>query len=245
MDRVAPTGPGEPCTGDGPAMTISRQDPNRRRLFAASAAAVWIAAGLGYIILEAIAAAGFRYHYSYAHNVISDLGVTSRGMFQGHTIDSPLAYLMNTAFCLQGSLFLVGAILMVRAFENRRGALFLALAATNAVGNFLVATVHSGPIAQADGTNWVHDTGALLAIVGGNAAILAGSSIVRNVSGPLYRGVSVGLAVLGLLSFMLLVIGSKIAAINVLPPAVWERCSVYSIIAWQMFTAAYLLTRGS
>jgi hypothetical protein len=133
---------------------------------------------------------------------------------------------------------------MVRAFANRGGALFLTLAATNAVGNFLVATVHSGPIAQADGTTWVHDTGALLAIVGGNAAILAGSSIVRNVSGPWYRGVSVGLAVLGLLSFMLFVIGLKIAAINVLPPAVWERCSVYSIIAWQMFTAAYLLTRG-
>jgi hypothetical protein len=50
--------------------------------------------------------------------------------------------------------------------------------------------------------------------------------------------------VLGLLSFMLFVIGLKIAAINVLPPAVWERCSVYSIIAWQMFTGAYLLTRG-
>lgn len=225
-------------------MTISTQDPNRRRLFAASAAAVWIAAGLGYILLEAIAAAGFRHHYSYAHNLISDLGVTSRGMFQGRTIDSPLAYLMNTAFYLQGSLFLVGALLMVRAFENRRGALFLTLAATNAVGNFLVATVHSGPIAQADGTTWVHDTGALLAIVGGNAAILAGSSIVRNVSAPWYRGVSVGLAVLGLLSFMLLVIGLKIAAINVLPPAVCERCSVYSIIAWQMFTAAHLLVRG-
>jgi hypothetical protein len=44
---------------------------------------------------------------------------------------------------------------------------------------------------------------------------------------------------------MLLVIGLKIAAINVLPAAVWERCSVYSITAWQMFTAAHLLTRGS
>src|ERR1700759_4861673 len=76
--------------GDGAAMTISTQDPNRRRLFATSAAAVWIAAGLGYLILEAIAAVAFRHHYSYAHNFISDLGVTSRGMFQGRMIDSPL-----------------------------------------------------------------------------------------------------------------------------------------------------------
>ncbi len=108
-------------------MTISTQDANRRRLFAASAAAVWIAAGLGYIILEAIAAARFRYHYSYAHDFISDLGITSRGMFQGHTIDSPLAYLMNTAFCLQGALFLVGAVLIVRALEAQWAGLFLAL----------------------------------------------------------------------------------------------------------------------
>lgn len=227
------------------AMTISTQDQNRRRLSAAIAAAAWIAAGLGYLILEAVAAAGFRHHYSYAHNFISDLGVTSRGMFQGHMIDSPLAYLMNTAFYLQGTLFLVGALFMVRAFGTHQAELFVTLAATNAVGNILVAAVHSGPNAQTDGTTWVHDTGALLAIIGGNAAILVGSSIVPNLSGrPWYRGVSAGLGVVGLLSFILLVIESKIAAIDIVPPAVWERCSVYSIIAWQMFTAAYLLTRS-
>jgi hypothetical protein len=175
-------------------MTISTESPNRRRLLATSAAGVWIAAGLGYLILEATAAAGFRHHYSYAHNFISDLGVTSGGM-------SPLAYLMNAAFYLQGTLFLAGAVLIVLAFETHKAALFLTLAATNAVGNFLVATVHSGPIAQANGTSWVHATGAVLAILGGNAAILAGSFTVRNVSGPRYRGVSTGLALLGLLSF--------------------------------------------
>ena len=161
-------------------MTISTQDANRRRLFATSAAAVWIAAGLGYVILEAIAAAGFRNPYSYAHNFISDLGITSRGMFQGRMIDSSLACLMNTAFCLQGALFLVGAVLIVRALEAQWAGLFLTLAAANAVGNIVVATFHSGPAAHADGTIWVHQTGALLAIVGGNAAILVGSSIVRH-----------------------------------------------------------------
>ena len=204
---------------------------------------MWISAGLGYVALEAIAAAGFRPPYSYTHNFISDLGVTSRGMSQGRMINSPLAYLMNTAFCLQGTLFLVGAILIVLALETRTAALFLSLAATNTIGNFLIAAVHSGPIAQADGTGWVHDTGAVLAIVGGNAAILAGSSIVNNVSGPWYRGVSVGLAVLGLLGFILLVIELKIETISILPPAVWERLSVYSIITWQIFTATCLLSR--
>ena len=166
-------------------------------------------------------------------------------MFQGPTIDSPLAYLMNTAFCLQGILFLVGAVLIVAAFKIHRGGLFLTLAATNAVGNILVATVHSGPLAQANGTTWLHDTGALLAIVGGNAAILAGSPIVGNVKRPpWYRGVSAGLAVLGLLSFTMLVIDSNIEARNIQLAGLWERCSVYTIIAWQMLTAAFLLSRS-
>lgn len=226
-------------------LRISTQDTNRRRLYATSAASVWIAAGLGYLILEAIAAAGFRPHYSYAHNFISDLGVTSGGIARGRPFESPLAHLMNTAFYLQGTLFLVSAILIVRVVETHRAALFLTLAAMNTIGNFLVATMHSGPVAQADGTSWVHATGALLAIVGGNTAILAGTFVLRSVSGPWYRRVSIGLAVVGLLSFVLLVIGFEIAAVNILPPAVWERGSVYSITAWQLFSAAYLLTRST
>jgi hypothetical membrane protein len=206
----------------------------RRRACAVGAAIAWISGGLFYLIVEAIAAVSFRHHYSYAHNFISDLGAPS--------VDSPLAYLMNTAFCVQGTLFLVGAILSVRAFETRKPRLFLTLAAENAVGNILIATFHSGSAARADGTVWVHAIGALLAIAGGNAAILAGTSVV---GGPKwYRLVSAGLAALGLLSFMMLVINLNTAVTGILPPAVWERCSVYSIIAWQIVTAILCYTRS-
>jgi hypothetical membrane protein len=205
-----------------------------RRVYAVTAAAVWIAAGVGYLTLEATAAAGFRSHYSYAHDFISDLG----------EIGSPRAYLMNTAFCVQGILFLVGAVLIHRAFESFKAGWFLTLAATNAVGNVLVAIIHSGPSARVDGTLWLHVAGALLAIAGGNAAILAGSSVLRNAGWPpWYREVSVGLAAFGLLSLTALVVESKVATLETLPPAAWERCSVYSIIGWQMFTAAGLLAR--
>ena len=185
-----------------------------------------LSAGLAYLTLEAIAAAAFRPRYSYARNFISDLGMPSD--------DSPLAWLMNTAFCVQGTLFLVGAILTVRAVEARKAGLFLTLAAANAVGNLLIATFHSGPVAA---TAWVHAIGAVLAIVGGNAAILAGSRIVSG----WHRRVSVALGAFGLLSFVLFVIELK--ASSVLPLGVWERCSVYSITAWQLFTAAWLLSR--
>ena len=194
-----------------------------------SAAVAWLSAGLGYLTLEGIAAAAFRPHYSYAHNFISDLGIPSG--------NSPLAWLMNIAFCLQGTLFLVGAILTVRAVEARKARLFVTLAAANAVGNLLIAGFHSGPASHANGTAGVHAIGAVLAIVGGNAAILVGSRTL----GGWHRSVSVALGAFGLLSFALFVIEQK--ASGSLPLGILERCSVYSITAWQLFTAAWLLSR--
>jgi hypothetical membrane protein len=208
---------------------------DRRRLWATGAAAAWLVAALGYLIMEAVAVAG-RPDYSYGRNFISDLGVPSA---------SPLAWVMNTAFCLQGTFFLLGAALIAVAFGSRQAGMFLVFAAMNAVGNITVAAVHSGPIAHADGTIWLHETGALLAIVGGNAAIMAGAFVVGRLDGPRwYRRLSVGIGALGLFSFLMLVLEMKGAPPHAPPPAVWERASVYSIIAGQMITAAHLLIRN-
>lgn len=186
------------------------------------AAVAWIIGPLAYLTLEAVAAAAFP-HYSYGENFISDLGVTA----------SPRALLMNTAFSVQGTLFLLGAILTIRAFEKRSARLFLTLATANAVGNLLIAVFHSGP----SPTAWVHATGAVLAIVGGNAAILAGSTII----GGGHRAVSVALGVFGLVSFVVFVFASQNPGVG--PLGVWERCSVYSITAWELFTGAWVLSR--
>lgn len=191
---------------------------NRRRV---GAAVAWSSAGLAYLTLEGIAAAAFQPHYSYARNFISDLGVPGD--------HSPLAWLMNLGFCVQGTLFLVSAALTA----PREARLFLSLVTANAIGNVLIAIFHSGP----SPTAWVHAIGAVLAIVCGNAAILAGSRIVSG----WHRKVSVALGAFGLLSFVLFVIELK--ASSALPLGVWERCSVYSITAWQLLTAAWLLNR--
>jgi hypothetical membrane protein len=200
-----------------------------------SAAMAWLVAAAGYLALEAVAACGTWPHYSYTRDYISDLGIPSA---------SPWAYLMNTAFGLQGTLFLLGAILVVTA-AGQPARWFVALVAANAIGNIAVAIVHSGPAAHANGTIWVHEAGAVLAIVGGNAAIVAGSAVVGSQGPRWYRTVSVGLGVPGLLSFVVLVLDMTIKAIRVPPPAVWERASVYTIIAWQLLSAAYLLTRDA
>jgi hypothetical membrane protein len=170
------------------------------------AAVAWLAAGTVYLGSEAIAAASFPGSYSYVRNFISDLGVPSQ---------SPMAWVMNTGFCVQGALFVVGAVAI-------RAPWLTALTAVNFFGNLTIALFHSGSV--------THAVGAVLAIVGGNAAILAGASII----GGRHRAVSIGLGLLGLLSFALFTVALNGAV---------ERCSVYPITAWQLLTAAWLFSR--
>ena len=175
---------------------------------------VWCAGSFAYLAVEAVAAAAFRPRYSYIDNFVSDLGVPG--------LASPLAWLMNVGFFVNGVLFLAGAVAL------RKTGPFFGLAAMNALGNVLIAFFHSGSA--------VHAVGAVLAIVGGNAAILAGSSII----GGVHHKVSIGLGLFGLLSFALFVFDLKSGT---LPRGVVERCSVYSITVWQLLTAATILTR--
>jgi hypothetical membrane protein len=199
-------------------------------LATAAGTVLWFVAAVGYLLLEALAAAGFEPAYSYANNYVSDLGV------QGQPIDSPRAHLMRAAFFLQGILFLLGAFLMVRASDSLRSRLFLGLVAANAVGNIVVGTVHSGR---------VHVVGAALAIVGGNAAILVGAALVQTAGAHRwYRGVSKFLAALGILCLVMLRIDSVTQTVNMLPNGAWERGSIYSIIAWQLLTAAVVGAAG-
>ncbi|MHA7648620.1 DUF998 domain-containing protein [Mycobacterium sp. ML4] len=178
--------------------------------------ALW-AAGVGaYLILEAVAAAAYVPAYSYAHDYISDLG---RG--------GPRASLMHAAFYLQGSMFLLGALFMVRAHDHR-SRLFLGLVAANAVGNVLVGTVHSGT---------VHVIGAALALAGGNAAILAGAKLLV----PQLRWYRCGSTVIAALGFLCLAL--LVADPVPLPVGMRERGSAYSIFLWQLLTAALLVAR--
>jgi len=193
----------------------------------ARAAACWGVAAMGYLILEAVAA-GDRTGYSYSSDYISDLGVSS-----------PRAYLMHAAFYLQGTLFLFGALLIVGLPHARRAQLFLGLVAANAVGNIVIAIVHSGK---------VHVAGAALAIVCGNAAIVAGTAgtagagLLAPVGGRRwYRVLSRLIAALGFSCLAALILNSAAGRTVVLPDGAAERGSVYSIITWQLVSSVCLL----
>jgi hypothetical membrane protein len=191
-------------------------------------ALLWIVAAVAYFAAEAIAAEAIVPAYDYATDYISTLGAASV---------SPRSDLVNAAFFFQGAAFGIGAVLVAVGIRAGRAPWFLGFAAANAVGNVLVGAVSAQP---GGGPVW-HVVGAALAIVGGNAAVLAGSSLVRRAGGSRsYRSVSVALAVIGFGCLVALQIG---AAHAVLPVGVWERGSVYPIFVWQTLTGAYLIVR--
>jgi hypothetical membrane protein len=193
-------------------------------------ATIWLAAALVFFGCEAIAAS-VSPGYSYATNYISELGVPG---------SSRLAVVMNLGFWLQGTLFLVGAVLAIRFSATGRPRLFVVLVSMYALGDVLVATFHGNAAAAGNYTAaTLHWLGSLLAILGGNAAIIAGSSVVAGlVKMRWYRAVSVSLAVLGLLS--LLFVGGVVGQLN---PGLWERGAVYSIFLWQILSAVLLIAR--
>jgi hypothetical membrane protein len=210
---------------------MSRTGPRSRlnRLVAV----LWIGAALCYVTLEAIAASAIP-RYDYARDYISALGVPVR---------SPLAAAMNGAFLVQGIMFVSGALLVARIRDGRCRRPFLVFAAADAVGNIIVATVHSGSAPGASGWAWLHAVGAVLAIAGGNAAILTGSAYLAEFLGAnRYRVASVSLAGLGVLGLTMFALIAATDAGGVAPVGIFERAGVYPILAWQVYTAIALLS---
>jgi hypothetical protein len=218
-----------PCPTVGVVTTVKTNQSQLSRV----AAAVWIVAAVVYLVVEKIAADNVKGHYSYLHHYISALGVLDWGRF---------AYLMNGAFYLQGALLFVGAVLVTRA-SGRRGVLFIVFTAAATVGYFLVATVHGGsPLAEGHGMQW-HTSGALLVFIAGNLAVMPGSKIVARAVDARwwYRGVSVLIAAVGLAAWLMLA-NYNVWTFKYAPIGLVERVPVYSILAWQVFSAIVLLS---
>ena len=195
-------------------------------------AVLWLGAALGFLVLEAIAAAAVVPSYSY-DSYISALGVPAW---------SPLAAAMNAAFWIEGTLFLIGSLLVVRGSGSRLSWVFVFLVAADAVGNIAVAVDHGGSALATSGWWWLHGVGALVAMIGGNAAIVVGSLCIRKfVSGWWYRAVSFVLAFLGFVGITVLSGGLQTPGTAVAHPGAWERVTVYTILVWQIFTAVVLL----
>lgn len=208
-----------------------------------AAAACWIAAGVVYVVSEAVAAAAFP-GYSYATNYISDLGIPQVEMYGGRAIDSPLHVVMNTGFVLSGVAFVAAAILAVPVLGTAHRRTFLTLAVTHGIGIVLVGVVHSGQVNADNGWGAVHGIGAAMAIVGGNlTAIVAGLAARRSADLRHLGATCITLGAVGLLATLALVLDSGSTDVDVLADGVWERLAVYTVTAFELLIGATTLLR--
>ena len=213
-----------------------------RRSMRDVAGALLVAAGAVYLIAEGVTASAFSPPYSYARNYISDLGVAACGaIFDGRPICSPLHTVMDTGLILAATCFLAAAIVCARTLAGRWRCIFVALVATHAVGNSLVAIFPETAVA-AIGTPHFHLIGAVLAIIGGNVAILSAAPLAGALSLPaLNRRACIVMPVFGFAAFCALFVARSHAGTNILSDGTWERMSVYTITGWQILTGVSLL----
>jgi hypothetical membrane protein len=224
-------------------ITINNTVPQK---YLRAAGWVWLMSGIIYLLGEAIAAAAFEPTYSYARNYISDLGVSECGVIsEGRAICSPLHNLMNLNFVLHGLLFFTASTLIIKALKSLMVKyLFLALAGIHLAGNILIA-VFQGAAEEGSVTAQYHLIGAVLAIIGGNLAILI-SSLAKELDAPVVvRTLSRILPVLGFCGFVCLAVAQVYHTSIFFPNGVLERISVDTIMLWEITIGLWLIRTRS
>ncbi|KWX72135.1 hypothetical protein AMQ84_25970 [Paenibacillus riograndensis] len=182
-------------------------------------------AGVVYLLCEAISAyAWSNPSYQYAINYISDLGIPVVTQFMGRTINSPLYFVMNFGFFANGILFAIAYFMIMSALPTKRKMIGLAITVIYTIGIIMVGMF--------PGYDWwgepFHGLGAMLAIVGGNLAILCGGLMSHRIIPQKWVStLSVIFCIAGIISFALF-----LGINNNRYAAVFERMSVYTIMVW-------------
>lgn len=125
---------------------------------------VWVSSIQYFVVQAMVASAWKKPPYSWRLNAISDLGATGCGQFDGRMMCSPLHGLMNASLIGLGLAMAVGAALTFQTF--RRSRVGFGMMAAAGMGAVLVGLV---PL---DTVYWVHITGADLAFLLGNVALI-------------------------------------------------------------------------
>ncbi|WP_296879775.1 DUF998 domain-containing protein [uncultured Methanobrevibacter sp.] len=185
---------------------------------------VFIIGSLYYIIAEAISATFFNASLfnTYVFHTISELGIPNG--------NSPLFWLMNSAFVLIGLAVIFGNFYSFKDYLVKNRIVVLILTLVTGFGVIIVGLVHGGnPL-----TSGYHTLGAVMAILGGNALIVIISRSMQEFSD--YQKATLVLGIIGLAAFWVMFFSLG----NIFMP-VYERLSVYTLIVWIFLTGVYLL----
>lgn len=185
---------------------------------------VFIVGSLYYIVAEAISAAFFNSSFinTYIFHTISELGIPNA--------NSPLFWLMNSAFVLVGLTLIFGNFYKFKDFIIKNRILFYILTLISGIGVIIVGLIHGGnPL-----TSGYHTLGAIMAILGGNILLILISRSMDEFG--LYQKITLILGVFGFIVFWIMFFSIG----NIYMP-VYERLSVYTLIVWSFITGIYLL----
>ncbi len=184
---------------------------------------VFLVGSLYYLLAEAISATFFKASIfnTYIFHTISELGIPNG--------NSPLFWLMNSAFILVGLTLIFGSFYNFKDHVVKNKILFYIFSLITGLGVIIVGLIHGGnPL-----TSGYHTLGAVMAILGGNILLVLVSRSM-DVFGRLQK-TTLLLGIIGLVAFWVMFFNMG----NVYMP-VLERLSVYTLIIWSFLTGLYL-----
>ena len=185
---------------------------------------IFILGSLYYMIAEAISAFAFNDSLmdTYLFHTISELGIPN--------VNSPLSFLMNSAFIIIGFSLLFGNFYKFKDLIIKNKTVFYILTPITSIGVIIVALIHAGnPI-----TAGYHSLGAVMAILGGNILLVIISRSMDKFE--TYQKITLSLGIIGLIAFWIMFFNME----SIYMP-VFERLSVYTLIAWSFISGVYLL----
>ena len=152
----------------------------------------FIIGSLYYIMAEVISATFFNASFfnTYIFHTISELGIPNG--------NSPLFWLMNSAFILIGLVVIFGNIYGFKDFIVKNRAVFYLLTLVTGLGVIIVGLIHGGnPL-----TSGYHTLGAVMAILGGNVMLVAVSRSMAEFDR--FQKVTLTLGIAGLIAFWIM-----------------------------------------
>ena len=185
---------------------------------------LFIIGSLYYLIAEAISATFFKASLinTYVFHTISELGIPNA--------NSPLFWLMNSAFILIGLTLIFGSFYRLKDYIIKNKTIFYIFTLVTSVGVIIVGVVHGGnPL-----TSGYHTLGAVMAILGGNILLVFISKSMGEFQ--YYQKITFTLGMIGIIVFwiMFFIMGNDYMPI-------FERLSVYTLIVWSFITGIYLI----
>ena len=183
-----------------------------------------IVGSLYYIIAEAVSATFFNASFfnTYVFHAISELGIPN--------LNSPLFWLMNSAFILVGLALIFGYFYRFKDLIVKNKAVISIFTLITGLGVIIVGLIHGGnPL-----TSGYHTLGAVMAILGGNILLVLISKSMDDFGA--YQKMTLILGILGLIAFWIMFFILK----NPYMP-VFERLSVYTLIIWSFLTGLFLV----